>query len=179
MSGVRQPSRLSREFPISLEKASVAAGKFITCGVTFNLGRHQKALYHTAERPYKLKIWEARQWHVVLYDTDAKRTWLEDEATALLQITRGQLRSTWFQKLFGEYEVSFAKGHRRQGGDDSMKVLLDQDNMGLPLDLDVSETRIKREWGADFKSTGHRPEQTLGQWTFRDHVAENLNCWRR
>lgn len=152
----------------------MAAGKFITGGVTFNLGRHQKALYHTAERSFTFKIWEARQWHVVLYDTDAKRAWLEDGATALLHVTHGQLRSIWFQKLFGEFEVSFAKGHRRQGGDDSMKVLLDQDNMGLQLDLEVSETSIKREWGPDFKSTGHRPEQKLAQWTFRDHVTENF-----
>lgn len=90
-----------------LENATITGGKYITAGVTIGFGNHHKTFQDIAGVPYKPRITEARRWYVLLYDTDEKRAWLEDGATALLQITTGQLQGEWLREVFQPPRVGF------------------------------------------------------------------------
>lgn len=108
-----------------------------------------------------------------MYDTQAKRAWLEDGATALVQVINGQLQNEWLRKLFDFPRMRFSDFSRR-GGDDLMRVLTDSANMGLVLDIEVSKNDNEWGWDAQGQFLGELPKQVLTQWTFQDQVAANF-----
>lgn len=176
LSGVRQPSRLETGSGVTLEKASVSGGRFISAGLAFGLGNHLKPLWRDLPTCYAKAIGEARQWPIVLYDTDTRRAWLEDGASALLQITLGQIWADKFVKLHqlaSIPDVDLAcKSHK--GGDEAMSILLNQKNHLLQLYQEASAPEVKRNWNEQGGFLGERPEQVLTVWGFRDQVQENF-----
>jgi hypothetical protein len=142
----------------------------------FGIGNQLKPLWRSPRDCYARAIGEARQWPIVLYDSDTKRAWLEDGASALLQITHGQLRSDSFVKL---HQLENAPDLRltcpsRKGGDEAMSVLLDPHNQWLELYHEASGPILKRNWNEQGGFLGEHPEQTLKLWSFRDQVQENF-----
>ena len=148
LSGVRQPSRLQTGSGVILEKANASGGKFISGGLTLGLGNQLKPLWRDPPTCYAKAIGEARQWPIVLYDTDTRRAWLEDGASALLQITLGQIWADRFVKLHqleSTPDVDLTcKSHK--GGDEAMSILLNPENQLLQLYWEASAPEVKREW---------------------------------
>ena len=155
----------------------MTGGKFINVGLSAGVGNQLKPIWR--EKPpalYAKVIREARRWPIVLYDTDTRRAWLEDGASALLQITHSQLRADSFMRTYQPESIPDLRFacQSRKGGDEAMNILLDFHNQFLELSEEAGQLTLERKWNDRCKFLGEHPEQTLKLWSFRDQVRENF-----
>lgn len=116
---------------------SISAGKFITAGAIFSVGKRDHAVHIRARDDYLSQLqWVAKK-HVVLFDVEDRHAWLVDGASALLHLVRASLRhnqSDGFESefLFNSEDIQEA-AELYTGKRSSISVLLNSHNRQLKL----------------------------------------------
>jgi hypothetical protein len=116
------------------QKLTVSVSKVLVMGGNIIRGDRDKPTYVTTSA-YPLQIDNARDWYVILYDTDSERGWLTDGASALLHLVRAQVAREPYSgasPYFNDKQSNlFEFIHPRTvgGPEESVKILKDPRNM--------------------------------------------------
>jgi hypothetical protein len=151
----------------------------VSGGTSITRGNKDTPIYLHRGGPYQQEIHSACNMNVVLYDTDDRRGWLVDGASALLHITRTQLCSSPYSdsELF---EIdNFQHADPRGGLKASRKALMDSGNRSLVIFEEV-ETSVESKAGVGEEGKAEVKTKTT-RWTYQDlvrqtyHILEQLH----
>lgn len=123
----------------ALEKVSVSGGSFITGGASFLIGTKDKPI-HLSRNHYLSKLKWISSKFVVLWDEEDKRGWLVNGISALLHLLRASLKYNETDRFKSALLLkSEMLKDPPATGDFAIEVLLDKDNMKLPIYPDKGE----------------------------------------
>jgi hypothetical protein len=154
-------------------------GSYVSGGTSFTRGNKDTPIYLHRGGPYQQEIHSAYNMNVVLYDTEDRRGWLIDGASALLHITRTQLCSSPYSES-ELFEIdSFQHADPRGGLRASRKALLNSGNRSLVIFEEV-ETSVESKASIDEEAKAEVKTKTT-RWTYQDlvrqtyHILEQLH----
>lgn len=124
-----------------LDKATLGGGKFITLNFGFSKGNKDTPVYmkRAGILGYSQSVYYASQEiHVVLHDTEDRRAWLLDGASALLHLALTKLDNEPFNSsiLFNRHAFTYVDS-LLEPGRAAVSVLTDPNNMALAIQEEV------------------------------------------
>lgn len=148
----------------------VTAGKVISAGVGIRKGKKDTPVHLSRSGPYLQEIQFARRIHVVMYDTEYRRGWLVDGASALLHLTRCRLSHP---NSYQDFRISdFCHARSGDGADAALFALQNDKNRKLKL-------FEERETWEEITVTDGRPvheyKTRVKPWCFEDLVRQTWN----
>lgn len=156
---------------------------FVTPGASLLVGVKDKPLHlgFGGGDDYMGTLMTIRKRHFVFYDTEEKRGWLVDGASAVLHLLRAYLKSSLDDPVIGEYFI-YSDGHINEvpesvaytGARASFKVLANIDNQNLPL---YPKTSVESEDRTTQLGVNHNADVTTikvssTKFTLRERVEQ-------
>ncbi len=128
-----------------LEKVSINGGKYITAGLNFAVGIKDVPV-HLSSKCYVQKLRWISSKSIVLWDVAEKRGWLVKGTSALLHLLRASLKhyetDEFSSSLLSKFNDILEPSTGSQG-DYSIKILLDERNMKLPIYPEKNEVQLE------------------------------------
>ncbi|KAH8588847.1 hypothetical protein B0O99DRAFT_352078 [Bisporella sp. PMI_857] len=142
---IRWPGPNLASVGITIEKASIVLGNYISGGASFTRGNKDTSIYLSRVGPYQQEIHSAHNMKVVLYDVEDRQGWLVDGTAALLHLTRAQLGSSPYSESDLFNLNNFLHVDLAAGSCVAKKALLDSKNRDL-LMFEETENGVTRKW---------------------------------
>ncbi|KAN0096737.1 hypothetical protein V8E51_015542 [Hyaloscypha variabilis] len=159
---------------VALDNFQISAGKIITGGASFTKGSQDVPIHlsHTGQ-PYELEIHYAHNMNVVIYDTQDRRGWLIDGASALLHLSRTQLSSSPYSEsgLFNLEDFHYADP--KAGPLGAKKALLDGENRALLL-FEKSKTTTEMKISIQ-GAVEEQVRKVTKRWMYEDLVQQTYH----
>jgi hypothetical protein len=173
---VRLPMGTESRPRVGLQTSGVTFGKYVTASVTLGRGWYVKPVNDDFfKNNVYLEVDRLRHLPVVMYDTDGRRAWLVDGASALLHITRAQLCNKRFLEACGlEQAPGLTAPAQYGGGDDALKILTHHQNLELDLMKRWHATRHESDDVIEKSDKSIEKERSKDVLTFRDLIRGNL-----
>lgn len=130
-----------------MKKACITAGKYVTAGLSFSIGVKNIPV-HVPRKSYPQKLRWLSSRFFVFWDTEEKRGWLINGISALLHIVRASLKhyeTDMFQSKLLLKCHDILEPLPDTAGAYPINVLLDENNMKLPIYADKDEINIEKD----------------------------------
>ena len=159
-----------------LEKVSISGGKFVTAGVSIGIGVRDKPI-HVSRYGYVDKLHWIHKKYVIFWDEEDKRGWLVNGTSALLHLLRASLRLNTVD------DFSFAlmckpedlkEASTPHTTKSAIRVLMDEENKGLPIYVDKVDTYDEETTKIDGNSTLGIPEKFVKKKTTYVRVVDRI-----
>jgi hypothetical protein len=136
---------------LDLERLSLSVGNVATVGTSFAIGVKDVPLHLSREGTYVDKIRDIHASFFIFFDTDDRRGWMVNGATALLHIVRAHLEDLRNSLFYSEDDCFSPKDFQEASepylSDSAVQVLLSKHNRQLVISSDEvnHRTEITRE----------------------------------
>ncbi|KAF2676053.1 hypothetical protein K458DRAFT_492684 [Lentithecium fluviatile CBS 122367] len=136
-----------------LEKVVISGGQFITAGASFVLGKKDNPVYLRPRDDYfEQLIWMSKKF-VIFHDTEDRRAWMVDGASALLHLVRASLKHNQdddFRHLFMFDPTQLTEAPSESSARKAaIDVLANYKNLDVKLRLKAVETSEEETTRAD------------------------------
>jgi hypothetical protein len=146
----------------NLQRFSISGGKFISVEASFAISVKDIPLYLKRNGSYIEQIKVISSKFVIFYDVGDRRAWLINGTSALLHLVRASLQDDRQSKIGSKLLFQLDKLKRpacEYASDSAIEVLIDQQNMELPIFLHKRE--ISEEISTEASDSPKQASKTM------------------